>query len=77
MKKKEPPAGVWGTGKTLLLAYKAIKLSSGNRKVIFISNLDSRQNEVIAMNFVFEEKIKMDFELNTNIGFFCSSLSGS
>ena len=63
-------AGVWGTGKTLLLAYKAIKLSRENKKVVFISNLDSEENKVITQNFIFEEKIRMDFESNANISFF-------
>ena len=62
-------AGPWGTGKTLLLAYTAIKLSSEDKKVVFISNLDSKGNMVIAKHFVFEEKVRMDFELNTNISF--------
>ena len=61
--------GVWGTGKTLLLAYKAIKLSSENKKVVFISNLDSKWNKVITKNLVFEEKVRMNFKLNTNISF--------
>ena len=38
-------AGVWGTGKTLPLAYKAIQLSSEGKKVVFISNLDSDLNQ--------------------------------
>ena len=60
-------AGPYGTGKTLLLAFKAIKLSSEKKKVVYISNLDSRENEVIRKHFVFEERIKMDFSNISNI----------
>ena len=64
-------AGAWGTGKTLLLAYKAIKLSSEGRKVVFISNLDSGHYAVTtSIHYVFETKIRMDFESNENISFF-------
>ena len=39
--------------------------------MVYISNLDSRQNEVISKHFVFEERIKMDFSnLSNNISVF-------
>ena len=63
-------AGAWGTGKTLLLAYKAFKLSSEGRKVVFISSLDSEIDKVTQKHYVFEEKIRMDFESNKNIKFY-------
>ena len=64
-------AGVWGTGKTLLLAYKAIKLSNENKKVVFISNLDWADNKVDKRHYVYEEKMRIDFlKCNTNISFY-------
>ena len=63
-------AGAWGTGKTLLLAYKAITLSSEGKKVVFISNLDCRQYVITRKHYVFEEKIRIDFESNENISFY-------
>ena len=64
-------AGVYGTGKTLLLAYKAIKLSKENKKVVFISNLDWTENKVDTRHYVFEEKMRIDLlDFNSNILFY-------